>query len=932
MTVGARGDITFVILMHSINMAKCGRVAGVVAAALALKLCLVQSVQGASWVANGALATARYNHTATLLPNGKVLVAGGYSDTLFYLSSAELYDPATGNWSSAGSMATNRSDLTATLLPNGKVLVVGGFNQSGFNINTYSSAELYDPVAGTWTNTGSLNVARAGHTATLLPNGKVLVAGGYVAGLGNPAAIIGSAELYDPVTGTWALTGGLTNARYAHTATLLPNGKVLVAGGQSTNIFLSSAELYDPVAGTWSVTGPLAIARAVHTATLLPNGKVLVAGGTSQSPSYLSSAELYNPTNGTWTATGSMANTREEHAATLLPSGKVLVTGGFGPFPFSSAELYDPASGTWSGTSAMTTSRELHTATVLPNGLVLVTGGGQQSGQDTVAISSTEVYDSTVGTWTTINPMSKVRDGHTATLLMDGTVLVAGGDYNFPTNATATERYNLATGTWAPSGLTTNRFYHTATLLASGKVLVAGGEYSDGDNDFLINKGELYDPVSGTWTNTGGLTTPRYGHTATLLRNGTVLVAGGEDSHSVLASAELYDPVMGTWTNTGTMSTARIYHTATLLPSGQVLVAGGQASVSATTPLSSAEIYNPVTGTWTTTASLNQERYSHTATLLPNGQVLVAGGTTDDEVYGDVYSSAELYNTNGTWTPAASMSDPREYHTATLLPDGRVLVAGGDNGAYSFASAELYDPASKTWTVTGSLIAAVIHHTATLLTNGEVLVAGGGIDTLPYATSSAELYDVGLGFNPVWQPQIASISSLLVLSNGLALTGSLFRGVSEGSDGNTQGSSSDHPVVQLRRLDNEQTLFLPTTNWSTNSFVSLPVTNFPTGWAMVTVFVNGIPSPSSILLVSSAAVSTVIVLTNPTRLPGGAFQFSFTNVSGAAFTALAATNVSLVLSNWTVLGGATEISAGQFQFTDPQATNYSQRFYRVRSP
>ena len=230
-----------------------------------------------NWTATGSLLDTRYSHTATLLLDGKVLVAGGLNGNGDNVASAELYDPASGTWAATGSLATARSQFTATLLPNGKVLVAGG-NHNG----ALASAELYDPASGTWTPTGSLGTARVLHTATLLPNGLVLVAGGI-----NDA----SAELYDPGLGTWSSTGSLNTARFFHTATLLTNGTVLVAGG-----FVTSAELYDPGLGTWSSTGSLATVRAEHTATLLPNGKVLVAGGVDDNSIALASAELYNPT------------------------------------------------------------------------------------------------------------------------------------------------------------------------------------------------------------------------------------------------------------------------------------------------------------------------------------------------------------------------------------------------------------------------------------------------------------------------------------------------------------------------------------------------------------------------------------------------------------------------------------------------------------
>ena len=235
-----------------------------------------------SWATTGSMATARDFHTATLLPNGKVLVAGGENSSDGILASAELYDPAAGTFASTGTMATTRRFHTATLLTNGKVLVAGGDNGTAL-----ASAELYDPAAGTFASTGSMVIARYGNTATLLPNGKVLVAGGYNAGVD-----LASAELYDPAAGTFASTGAMATVRVSHTATLLPNGKVLVAGGAGPG-YLASAELYDPAAGTFATTGAMATAREQHTATLLPNGKVHVAGGQGAS-GFLASAELYD--------------------------------------------------------------------------------------------------------------------------------------------------------------------------------------------------------------------------------------------------------------------------------------------------------------------------------------------------------------------------------------------------------------------------------------------------------------------------------------------------------------------------------------------------------------------------------------------------------------------------------------------------------------
>jgi N-acetylneuraminic acid mutarotase len=344
-----------------------------------------------TWTATGNMTTARIGHTATLLANGEVLVAGGGNAT-GTLTSAELYDPATGKWAVSGSMTTARGSHTATLLPNGEVLVAGGVTNgsSPWAPSCTASAELYNRSTGKWTTTGSMTKPRAIHTATLLNDGSVLVAGAFCsAGSVYPDD---TAELYDPSTGTWKATGNMNVPRVNTAATTLPNGQVLIAGGNSTSSGGTSAELYDH--GHWTSTGSMTVYRPNLTATLVPNGDVLVFGGTQLASS---ASEFYNPATRTWTRTGQyyVAPSRSGHTLTLLGTGKALVAGGRDKYSFTSySRLYDPSTNSWpfAGAGHMNNIRSGHTATLLPNGQVLVAGGYFVSNGTVTQLASAELY------------------------------------------------------------------------------------------------------------------------------------------------------------------------------------------------------------------------------------------------------------------------------------------------------------------------------------------------------------------------------------------------------------------------------------------------------------------------------------------------------------------------------------------------------------
>jgi hypothetical protein len=286
-------------------------------------------------------------------------------------------------------MSAARYSQTGTLLPNGKVLIAGGASD-GSAASTLASAELFDPATGTFSPTGSMSEVREAHTATLLNDGRVLIAGG-----DDGSNALSTAETYDPATGIFSPAPSMPVARTQHTATLLQDGDVLIAGGLDGTSVLKTAILFEPDDDTYADTGDMTSARSYETATLLHNGRVLITGGfLDASWTVLATAETYNPATNTFTATGSMTQARALHSATQLPDGRVFLFGGQAPGPgsdartLSSAEFYDPADGTFVSAGSAAAAREVHTATLLKDGRVLIVGGKSLGQQTTVSSSS----------------------------------------------------------------------------------------------------------------------------------------------------------------------------------------------------------------------------------------------------------------------------------------------------------------------------------------------------------------------------------------------------------------------------------------------------------------------------------------------------------------------------------------------------------------
>lgn len=356
----------------------------------------------------------------------------------------------------------------------------------------------------------------------------------------------------------------------------------------------------------------------------------------------------------------------------------------------SSTSVAQTVGGGWTAVPSMANARFLHSATLLADGRVLVAGGFNTG---PTGLDTAEVYNPATNAWTTIPSMSSVHYFHTATLLLDGRVLVASGLVNNPSTTPTVEMYDPVANAWTSvASIGTPRYSHTATLLSDGRVLIAGGVINAGNN--VSAAAEVFDPTTNTWTTVPSMSTPRELHTATLLADGRVLVTGG-NGFGIRADAEIYDPVANAWTSVPDMAIPRLYHTATRLNDGRVLVAGGFYFSAL------AEIYNPVTNAWSSIPSMGSPRYSHTATLLGDGNVLVAGGSP---MYPDPpVASSEVYApSSNAWTTTSNMAAGRMRHTDTLLADGRVLVAGGLGANGTTATAEVYTPANTSPCATNS--------------------------------------------------------------------------------------------------------------------------------------------------------------------------------------------------------------------------------------
>ncbi|MDO8806108.1 MAG: kelch repeat-containing protein [Elusimicrobiota bacterium] len=914
----------------------------------------------------GTTINARFGHTSTLLPDGNILITGGTSNTATVTGSVEMYDMSTNlyiNWTGG---ITARSSHTATLMSDGRVLIAGGFATGGTPMSSLEICDptvRTCAAAGV-----AMLTARGGHTATLLSRGlragQVLLCGGQSAAANT--TITELCETYDPVTNTRATAGPMVSPRMGQAATLLRSGRVFVTGGRLWNtaalpipawFYETTNEMFDPEggaagAGSWTPVSALNSGRIGHTATVLNNGKIMIAGGYNaarylycQAPEpdsledecwhieydiadtqgagnwgYLDGAEFFDP-NGARVVLaeetyGEIPYRVSQQSAVLEPDGRWRMHGGYGnivPTFFTNSPalttdsiiyltlapalglhhatinnaptpsiikfplkfpLARPVSGMLVNADAFISppsdskvpSFTIDTAEfLLPRSRAPVDGfkvglhlgdkfdpgdfdgrvtlasptgtavfpkttvsSGESPNTTSISVSgmnlALDLYPSKTGTITgglTANVKltlpSTFRSVVGVASVLGGTILDNGNQYSivFKSGGTGTfdipgapiscvddscvfedvtvaftglsgEMTNLTTlesGTtyYATVNPSTNGLGVNPQQVLVGDPIVLSLELDyiarqvsaldreptyNFDRSTMVIRGMIfsselaYTPNSNTWADLAdkqvspAMEMPSFNHTALLTPAGDTAIIGGRNCENAptvdcLRTAmtfnaqsvdttfiPVYTNQAGTidWPLGNSLVSKRAFHTSTLLPDGRILTCGGSDGVK---PLSTCELMDPLTKTWAATAPMYSPRANHTATLLPNGNVLAAGGITPS---GIAVNSAEIfYSQTGRWVPTSSLANARQLHTATLMPDGNVLVTGGSTLSSYSNSAEIYITSAALWINGGTLGYGRSQHTATLLKNGNVLLAGGV--TSAGATSRAEVYN-----------------------------------------------------------------------------------------------------------------------------------------------------------------------------------------------
>lgn len=766
----------------------------------------VRTTSLSAWqVVPGTMLLPASEQSMVLLGDGRVLSCGGWTG----FSSSSLcmaFDPWSGAWEIHSILNEPRRQATLSALPSGDVLACGGET---------SGCELLSAGGTDWSATASMSVARTGATATVLGSGRVLMAGGDTQG---------TAELYDPATGTFA-AAGTTVPRSGATATLLGDGRVLLAGGEHAGVARDDVEIYDPASPQWKTVAPLPAPRVDHTATRLRNGRVLVAGGSSGSDP-AGSAWLFDEATESWlTLSSTLWQARRRHAAALLPSGKVLIAGGRdAAATVASAEIFDPATQTFGTAPSLAEPREGASAVVFASGAVLVAGGGSNGNP----LASAEVYTSVEPAWTDGPQPPADRILEASVRMPSGRVLIIGG-WTGTTMDDVWAYDPVANQFEKKASMGTPRLWHTATLLLDGRVLVAGGSTDFGNS---MASSEIYDPVSDTWTPAGAMPSPRMDHTAELLPDGSVMAVCGDDYDGY--SAVRFDPATSSWSAVASTLGWHASCRAMLLDSGKVLLVGFEWP----------ELYDPVADQWADAGLPSYDLRGAAMVRTPDGRVMLAGGVAGQ---GSATNETVSFDPEtGDWRVLAPMPVSRSDAASLMLPDGRLFVAGGA-GALS-DEGHIYNGATDGWESAGTHpTLESLYVRAHLLSSGQVLAVDLGV-----APSVSAILDRGLGQAPGSKPVIASHPSHVAPGTAVVVTGSRFRGDSEAYGGTSTGAASDLPLVSLVSLDGQAAFFLPVSDASAGTIRLEVPSTIPRGYYAMTVMTAGVPSDNTTLGVRGA--------------------------------------------------------------------------------
>lgn len=882
---------------------------------------------------------------------------------------------------------------SATTLLDGRILVVGGLTADGGLLVKEQSAQIYDPSSGTWLDVGTdFPQGLFRHTATLLKDGRVFIAGGERQGTSgnsalNSCGIFDANNLDDP----WTDFGNcLMKERVDHTATRLEGGTILIVGGKSSNgMPQMSAEICQvdaqPTSGpTCSLTtDAMSIPRARHTATRLFDGRVWVSGTIDDTVNH--QVEIYDPNSiaGDWQRVPDV-NRRYDHSTLALRNGMVVSFGG-ATTP-RNVEIWNPIQPQLKGTATLNCAfPNPPAATLLPDDSVLLFGGSHpEEGIEGRCVERCRFDSMSDPLCSRVGDLTTPLEGMTASLLAGGRVLLLGIDPNdsMPTWSPGVIGFfnQMNTDEILAAEFIRDWVDHTSTLLPNGDLLVVSGSTSDllqVENGVLISRETLAIPAAFD------------SHRATLLDDGRVLLTGGGASRRETA---IYAPDMG-WDEGPPMNCSRQQHTATRLWDGRVLVVGGVGNCTTFGPRASTtyEIYDPdvdaASDPWSQTAELpsGRPRIGHSATLLEGGKVMVAGGRTRTGVpiaFVDIFDDLQVGGPNSPWSPpddGTGLICPRSGHEATLLADGRVLLLGGGCAEGEILEVEFATSrcsACLTSRPTYPSPAAPTDPQTILLHDGRVLAVGGLSETLvpspknlvfepttwkdrsslpadqrigrwfdvallekprsqatissmrnqnilvvgglgsQGAPSTAEVFDITLVDDDDNRPKIQQIvpvdadtpfdpneameyqgqTSEFRLGQRLLIQGSGLIGLTEGSGGQGhQHSASDQPVVKLQSLNNGQMLTLPLQGITTDDLLTAPVTSFPPGPSWLTVSVNGLPSIAEPIDVIAAVDLDISASASVSHMRPGASKVTHSfEVSNRG--PVDATDVELVLS------------------------------------